>query len=320
MQTNAVQSADGEEGGLSWRLKKNAGEGARMATLSQPVLGLDCAGAVGDADAHTEGVAGASGPLERVALLVQTIERDIIPRLMLAHREGDSVRAVVADAAPTERDVEILVGYLVNGDANGASAFIRRCREHGVSAEAVLLGLLAPAARRLGRMWEEDQCDFTVVTMGLWRLQRALHELSPAFQIDAQPPADGKRVLLAPVPGEQHTFGLHIVAEFFRRAGWEVVDGRFDTTDELIDLVRRQWFAVIGISVACERWLPVLQDAVEGLRARSKNDEVSIILGGPLFLKYPELLDRTGADAVATDAQRAVELAQGMVSMQRLAS
>jgi MerR family transcriptional regulator, light-induced transcriptional regulator len=177
-----------------------------------------------------------------------------------------------------------------------------------------------PAARRLGRLWEEDQCDFTVVTMGLWRLQRALHELSPAFQIDAQPPADGKRVLLAPVPGEQHTFGLHIVAEFFRRAGWEVVDGRFDTTDELIDVVRRQWFAVIGISVACERWLPVLQDAVEGLRARSKNDEVSIILGGPLFLKYPELLDRTGADAVATDAQRAVELAQGMVSMQRLAS
>ncbi|MFN9030598.1 MAG: B12-binding domain-containing protein [Betaproteobacteria bacterium] len=261
-----------------------------------------------------------AGPRERVALLVQTIERDIIPRLMLAHREGDAARAVAADAVPTDRDVEILVGYLVKGDANGASAFIRRSREHGVSAEGILLCLLAPAARRLGRLWEDDQCDFTVVTMGLWRLQRALHELSPAFQIDALPPADGKRVLLAPVPGEQHTFGLHIVAEFFRRAGWEVVDGRFDTTEELLEVVRRQWFAVVGISIACERWLPVLQDAVEGLRARSRNDEVSIILGGPLFLEYPELLDRTDADAVATDARRAVELAQGMVSMQRLAS
>ncbi|MCA3217211.1 MAG: cobalamin-dependent protein [Burkholderiales bacterium] len=290
-----------------------------MTALSQHVLGLDCAGAVGEASPDAEGVAQA-GPRERVALLVQTIERDIIPRLMLAHREGDAARAVAADAVPTDRDVEILVGYLVKGDANGASAFIRRSREHGVSAEGILLCLLAPAARRLGRLWEDDQCDFTVVTMGLWRLQRALHELSPAFQIDALPPADGKRVLLAPVPGEQHTFGLHIVAEFFRRAGWEVVDGRFDTTEELLEVVRRQWFAVVGISIACERWLPVLQDAVEGLRARSRNDEVSIILGGPLFLEYPELLDRTDADAVATDARRAVELAQGMVSMQRLAS
>jgi methanogenic corrinoid protein MtbC1 len=319
MQTNAVQSADGDEAGISWRFKKDAGEGARMTALSQHVLGLDCAGAVGEASPDAEGVAQA-GPRERVALLVQTIERDIIPRLMLAHREGDAARAVAADAVPTDRDVEILVGYLVKGDANGASAFIRRSREHGVSAEGILLCLLAPAARRLGRLWEDDQCDFTVVTMGLWRLQRALHELSPAFQIDALPPADGKRVLLAPVPGEQHTFGLHIVAEFFRRAGWEVVDGRFDTTEELLEVVRRQWFAVVGISIACERWLPVLQDAVEGLRARSRNDEVSIILGGPLFLEYPELLDRTDADAVATDARRAVELAQGMVSMQRLAS
>lgn len=283
-------------------------------------LGLDCAGTAGQDVAAIDPLVG-SAPLERVSLLVKTIERDIIPRLMLAHRDGHAAPAgAVAGATPTASDVEVLVGYLIKGDASGASSVIRRCRDHGASPEAVLLSLLAPAARRLGRLWEEDQCDFTVVTMGLWRLQRAMHDLSPAFQLDAESPANGKRILLSPVPGEQHTFGLYMVAEFFRRAGWEVVDGRFDSVDELIDAVRRHWFAVVGVSIACERWLPTLQGAVEGLRAQSKNEGVSIILGGPLFLHSPELFDRTGADAVATDAQRAVDLAQGMMSMQRLAS
>ncbi|MDH5177200.1 MAG: cobalamin B12-binding domain-containing protein [Gammaproteobacteria bacterium] len=39
-----------------------------------------------------------------------------------------------------------------------------------------------------------------------------------------QPPATDtlprlRRALLIPMPGEQHTFGLMIVADFFRRAG-----------------------------------------------------------------------------------------------------
>lgn len=291
-----------------------------MAAPIAQELGLDCAGGVGEAG-PAMGLDPVAAPLERVSLLVKTIEREIIPRLMLAHREGDPAALPGHDgAAPTERDVEVLVAYLVKGDASGASTFIRRCREHGASAEALLLGLLAPAARRLGRLWEEDQCDFTVVTMGLWRLQRAMHELSAAFLLDAEPPANGRRILLTPVPGEQHTFGLFMVTEFFRRAGWEVIDGRYDRVEELVEAAERQWFAVVGVSIACERWIPTLQRVVEGLRARSKNDAVSIILGGPLFLHRPELFEGTGADTVATDAQHAVELAQGMVCMQRLVS
>lgn len=312
--------------GLSWYSKTNTGTGAQMAASAQ-VVDVNCA--VDDEDAPpaldlapdlAPEFTPMAAPHERISLLMKTIERDIIPRLMLAHREGGAGDTLGSAKAPSERDVEVLVTYLVKGDGNGAGSFIRRCRARGTSAEAVLLGLLAPAARRLGQLWEEDQCDFTVVTMGLWRLQRAMHDLSPVFLMDAAPPTNGRRILLAPVPGEQHTFGLFMVTEFFRRAGWEVVDGRYDRVEELVAAAERQWFAVIGIAVACERWIPTVQDAVEGLRARSKNNAVSILMGGPLFLHNPELFDRTGADAVATHAQRAVDLAQGMVSMQRQAS
>jgi MerR family transcriptional regulator, light-induced transcriptional regulator len=258
-------------------------------------------------------------PVQRVSLLVQTIERDIIPRLMLVHR--DTAAAMPAEGfIPGPDDVELLVGYLLKGDAVGSAAFVRRLRERGATPEALLLALLAPSARRLGQLWEQDRCDFTVVTLGLWRLQRALHELSAAFQLNAEPPVDGRRILLTAVPGEQHTFGLSMVAEFFRRAGWEVTDARFESLDELLHATASQWFAVVGLSIACERWVPQLTSAVEGLRERSRNTEVGVIVGGPLFLTAPQLRDRIGADAVATDAQRAVELAQELIGLRRLAS
>ena len=79
-------------------------------------------------------------------------------------------------------------------------------------------------------MWDADLCDFTQVTIGLWRLQQLMYELSPAFQDDAQRGVQIHRAMLVlvpvpvpvPVPGSQHTLGLLRVAEFFRRAGWGV--------------------------------------------------------------------------------------------------
>jgi len=160
--------------------------------------GLECAGeAAGLLDAPVS-----DSPAQRVSVLVKTIERDVIPRLMLVHRQG-AAAAPAPGYTPDAGDVELLVGYLLKGDAAGASAFIRRLRERGATPEVLLLALLAPAARGLGRLWEEDRCDFTVVTMGLWRLQRALHELSAAFQLNAEPPVDGRRILLTGRPLRQ---------------------------------------------------------------------------------------------------------------------
>lgn len=279
-------------------------------------LGIECVGgAVGLLDAPVS-----DSPEQRASVLVKTIERDVIPRLMLVYRQAGAAAAPAAGYTPDAEDVEVLVEFLLKSDAAGASAFIRRLRERGTTPEALLLAVLAPAARRLGRLWEEDRCDFAVVTLGLWRLQHALHDLSAAFQLNAEPPVDGRRILLTAVPGEQHTFGLYMVAEFFRRAGWEVVDARYDSNDELLEAVARQWFAVVGLSIACERWLPQLTRAVRGLRERSKNSALGIIAGGPLFLLSPQLSDNVGADAVATDARRAVELAQELIVPRRLSS
>lgn len=119
---------------------------------------------------------------------------------------------------PRAGAVEELAQIILDNRAGMAEGHIDALRADGVPQGTIDLDVLAPATRRLGEVWDADLCDFTQVTIGLWRLQRPMYELSPAFQDDAQRGVQIHRAMLVPVPGSQHTLGLLMVAEFFRRS------------------------------------------------------------------------------------------------------
>jgi len=133
-------------------------------------------------------------------------------------------------------------------------------------------------------------------------------------QQEAVTDANGRRALLAPARGDQHTFGLAMASDFFRRAGWAVWDLPTASNGDLARLVRREWFAVVGFSVSCERWLDAARSAIRAIRGASSNGALSVMVGGPLFLNHPELAAGVGADATASDAQQAVLQAQGLLT------
>ena len=84
-----------------------------------------------------------------------------------------------------------LVRLLLAHDVGVASAYVETVRQRGASLEGIFLRLLAPAARELGLLWEEDECDFMQVTVGLCRLHHLLRELSPEFRGPAPERLDG---------------------------------------------------------------------------------------------------------------------------------
>jgi methylmalonyl-CoA mutase cobalamin-binding subunit len=153
------------------------------------------------------------------------------------------------------------------------------------------------------------------VTLGLWRLHQVLRELSPAFQSEVERGDLGHRILLAPGPGEQHMFGLIMVADFFRRAGWNVWSGPVGTTAELAGMVRDEWFAVIGLSIGCGTRLDALSSCIRSVRRASRNQEIGVMVGGPMFIEHPELVALVGADATAIDGRQAVLQAQNLLDL-----
>jgi methanogenic corrinoid protein MtbC1 len=231
---------------------------------------------------------------------------------MLAHRAPEPRSAAFEDLSrvtPAQHDIADFTRLLVEQDATTLSAYLDSLRARGMARETLLLQLLAPAARRLGELWEDDLSDFTQVTVGLGRLQQLLWHLAAPAE-DAINHADPRRrALLTVAPGEQHTLGLFMVRDFFRREGWTVAGGTPRTPDEIAGQVRNEWFAMIGLSLGCERHLGALRDTIRAVRRASRNAAIGVLVGGPIFVAKPELALEIGADGTAEDGRSAAEVA-----------
>jgi methanogenic corrinoid protein MtbC1 len=252
----------------------------------------------------------------RMARLVRTIEGEIVPRLVLARRVMRSPAATIdgATRAPDEVDVRELVRLLLAHDVGVASAYVETVRQRGASLESVCLDLLAPAARELGLLWEEDQCDFMQVTVGLCRLHHLLRELSPEFRSESSEHKLERNILLAPVPGDQHTFGIALVAQFLRKAGWEVWNEFPDNAAQILETVRTNWFAVVGLSIGSETRVEDVARMIRAIRRTSRNRSIGVLVGGPVLVGKPELALMMGADATAEDGPMAVLQAEQVCS------
>jgi MerR family transcriptional regulator, light-induced transcriptional regulator len=251
----------------------------------------------------------------RMSQLARTIEQEIIPRLMLAHRTAAEplLRPTGSGHTISADDVKQFAKLVLSHDEDVAFATIQSLRARDVSVEKIYLELLAPTARYLGELWEEDLCNFTDVTVGLGRLQRVLRELSPALGRSVEHPSQGRRVLLLPSPGEQHTFGLVMVAEFFRRAGWDVTGGAWAKGADAATLVSAEWFDVIGFSLGAEVHLGQLAASIAAVRHATCNQDLAILVGGPLFGVHPEFVGQVGADGMTIDGREAPLLAESLI-------
>jgi len=301
------------------RLRRDDSSQGHLNLESQPVDCLDVLGDIAAAGKRSRS-AGTATPFnaagDRMAQLALTIEREIIPRLMLVHRtveETEIPASVRKSPALPESEVHAFAKLALAQDEGQASAYVERLMARGLSVERVYLDLLGPAAQYLGLLWEQDLCDFTDVTVGLGRLQRVMRELSPAFGKSVEYPANGRRVLLLPSPGEQHTFGLVMVGEFFRRSGWDVSGGAWESGADAPGMVASEWFDVVGLSLGAEIHLDALQQCITAIREASRNRDIAIMVGGPIFGARPECVAQVGADAMASDGLQAPALAEQAV-------
>ena len=247
--------------------------------------------------------------------LTRTVQDEVIPRLLTSRRPQAMAFADLQAERPGQAQVSHLVGHLLDGSQAKPSAYVQAMQDGGTPVETLFLDLLSPAARLLGEMWEDDTCTFTDVTMGLLRLADVMCLLGRAFTGDITPVPAAPGALLVQMPGEQHGFGLAMVVQFFRRAGWNVRQEPALTSAGLADLVATRWFGLVGISVGGSDRLESLAADIRAIRRRSRNRAIGVMVGGPPFVAHPQLASMVGADATAVDGRQAVRAAQSLVGL-----
>ena len=262
---------------------------------------------------ETHPISKACTPEEYLSSLVKTIEGSILPHIVEHHLQSDRLASgqlnVPVHPSVSEAHIDALMILLLQHDASPSANYVKELFAQGVELEELYLNLLTPVARKLGEMWDNDEADFTQVTVALWRIKQLMYDLSPMFQEYAEYKQQGKSVMLVPLPGSQHTLGLFMVSEFFARAGWRVWGELAATEADILRMAKTQWFDVVGLAASVREQFPDLKRMIEEVRSASLNPHVGIMIGSPVFNQNPDLIDDLGADMVGIDAVDALEKA-----------
>lgn len=246
----------------------------------------------------------------REAQLADVIARTIIPSLL---QQNKALIAIGSHSLhPDQSHIDRLTTLIIGPDNADALEYIYSLRGLGISLDDLHLELLEPTARHLGELWNKDEIDFFAVTMAVNRLQRIVHHFADLDKIE--PYDEKRRALMVVAPGDDHNFGNQIVQKFLKAAGWSVVTEIGSDPQRILDIVSKEWHAIVGFSISGSAHIHALSSMIKKIRGVSRNRHIGVMIGGAMITNRPELVEEMGADGTADNAASAVILAKKLLA------
>jgi methanogenic corrinoid protein MtbC1 len=212
-------------------------------------------------------------------------------------------------AKPTRVEPEKLARLLIAGRDDAFRNEIGERLASGTPALAVMTGVIAPVARELGTLWDNDDCDLIDMQRAAGALKRWIREIEP--EGGARTSARSPSILVQVAPGETHTLGVDMAEALFRGSGWRVARG--EARGFQVDLAE-QWRDVIGFSLSCDRHIDALRKAIAEAREASRNPRLLVLVGGPIFVERSGLAAKLGADFCACTAEMTVQAPRALLN------
>lgn len=153
-------------------------------------------------------------------------------------------------------------------------------------------------ARHLGRDWAEDRAGWAEVTIGVARMQSLVHQIG--LDWDGSTAADSPNVLVVLPEGEQHSFGVQVLAGQLRRQGVSVHLQIAARPADLRRLVQDRHYDCALVSVGCEDKLETCRKVVKSLKDGSKG-RLWVAVGGAVLERVSDVHLLTGADIATSD-------------------
>ena len=228
--------------------------------------------------------------------LVASLAREVILRV--------ASRSVAAGAAARPVSQEALLAFstaLASDSPKSAAKIIAAERKAGRPVEDIYVNFLASAARQLGDMWNSDHITFAQVTVGSGRIFAIMRSMRHMFETAALP--DEPEVIFASVPGETHTLGVRMAADFFRNDGWNISLLVGHSHDDLLAEIAQISSRIIGLSFSGDHSLEALSQLIVALHICAPH--LSIVVCGQEAEEFRAILDLMGVDGIAATMEEA---------------
>ena len=228
--------------------------------------------------------------------VVINLAREVIRRVAAR----DALVASV-ETAPSQAELRTLWTALLSPDDAAAARMVLNLRTDGTAVEVIHLKYLAGAARLLGEQWEQNEIGFAEVTLGTGRMFAIMrgmrHLFEPAYMLD------NKSAVFASVPGEDHTMGVRMAADLFRKEGWEISLKVGLDHDALVAEIEEQPTAIVGLSIGGEHSMEPLSKLIVALHICCP--QALILICGQDVEKARPMLELFGVDGIAETVEEA---------------
>jgi len=259
-----------------------------------------------------------SGPVitpMHIELLLKTVESELIPRLFVNHLMDVPSSSPLVENHSTEpvkgpwcidENVRKFADLCIANNPVELDTHVTDLLAQGVSLESIFLNLLAPAAKDLGDRWSSDELSFVDVQLGLCRLHQLICECETIGYHTGNPSSAGESILLSCGPRENHTFGVTMVADFFRRYGWQVSNLCGLESDFIVARLASTHYSAVGFSLHNEYNYDALDNLIAQVKEVSVNRNLLVMVGGDFFIRNPDSVAAIGANISAADGREAV--------------
>ena len=203
--------------------------------------------------------------------------------------------------------LEKIASNLYSGKAEEVAELVQKALDQEMAPAEILSGGLIASMDEVGRDFKAGDLFVPEVLIAARAMHAGMDVLRPLLT-ESDVPSAGKYVI-GTVQGDLHDIGKNLVRMMLEGAGFEMVDLGTDVhPDAFVDAVREHQPNIVGMSALLTTTMVNMKTTVEALEEAGLRDSVKIMIGGaPVTAAFAE---EVGADAYASDAASAVDLAR----------
>jgi methanogenic corrinoid protein MtbC1 len=205
------------------------------------------------------------------------------------------------------------IDLLLKGNRVGAGNLIFAEVNKGTPIKNLYLEVFQKSQYEIGRLWLTNKISIAKEHYCSAATQMIISQLYPYVFSSER---NGHHFVAGCIGGELHELGIRMVADFFEMDGWDTYYiGANTPTSAILKSIREYDAEVIGLSIAMPYHQSLLKETISRIRETEIGKEVKIMIGGNAINQTRISLDYFGADAIAENAQKAVETARKLVDL-----
>ncbi len=214
-------------------------------------------------------------------------------------------------AQPGDPHPTLAQGYLrllLSGEREVARRMIHDALQRGIPVKEIYLRVFQPSLYEIGRLWQYKEISVAQEHYCSAATQWIMSQLYPYILTGEK---NGGTFVCTSVAGDLHEIGARMVADYFEMEGWNSYYlGASTPADDVIAAVVERKAEILGVSVTMSYHVRAVEELVRRVRCHTACAAVKILVGGRAFDLEPDLWRRIGADGSASDADKAIALAE----------